>query len=156
MVVSTSSTSCSSSWSSSSLVSGLSLFSFRVFLRVLSEESIQARSKKTKPTKEGGGGVITLTGSVEVAAPQSNIVIQVQDDSDASLSDDSDAKQDDVSKPTIPGAGLESPGDSLKVPDAKLNANSSEANKKPASESSPAHPISHPEGGSHAFARIGL
>ena len=39
-------------------------------------ESIQARSSKTMPAKEGGGGVITLTGSVEVAAPQSNTVTQ--------------------------------------------------------------------------------
>ena len=39
-------------------------------------ESMGGKSSKSKTVGEGGGGVNTLTGSVEVAASQSNTVIQ--------------------------------------------------------------------------------
>ena len=38
-------------------------------------ESMRVRSSKIKPAKEGGGSVNTLTGSVKVAASQSNTVL---------------------------------------------------------------------------------
>ena len=37
-------------------------------------ELLGSKSSKTGPVKEGGGSVNTLTGSVKVAAPQSNTV----------------------------------------------------------------------------------
>ena len=133
-------------------------------------EAILARSSKTMPSGGRSGSINMLTGSVKVAASQSNTVVPgaglgcpVAEDSQESAIEESkneaslvvvqaDLQYTDASlegashnKPAVmPGATLECPGDSLKT-----NADGHD-------HSALAHPIKLPGGCPHALARIGL
>ena len=110
---------------------------------------------------EGGGGVNTLTGSVGVAAPQSNTLISdVRTEEGRKTVTDAMSGTEENST-SLPGARSVV---SSSVPDAKPGTEECEVPEDSLREAKPsskmnethAHPISHPEECPNAPARIGL
>ena len=122
-------------------------------------ESFGAKSSKYKPSGVGGGSVNTLTGSVSVAASQSNIVTPWagQECPGDSLWSGANLGSSDVSLVDT-GTSVGSTHVSLEE-NNEVSQDDASLVRSEASIEGPdahAHPISHPEEYSHAIARIGL